>query len=106
MLLAYLVVRRALWPADRRYSTRHIVHLPVAYETAADASGDPRRGVGVTADLNEMGVGFVAYEKLPEGAPLRLTLYGAGDRIECVGTIKTGRMLTPKGAGSADGSTA
>jgi cellulose synthase/poly-beta-1,6-N-acetylglucosamine synthase-like glycosyltransferase len=38
MLLAYLVVRRALWPDDRRYTTRHIVHLPIAYEVAGDAA--------------------------------------------------------------------
>jgi tetratricopeptide (TPR) repeat protein/cellulose synthase/poly-beta-1,6-N-acetylglucosamine synthase-like glycosyltransferase len=105
MLLAYLVVRRALWPDDRRYTTRHIVHLPIAYEVAADAPSGPRRGYGVTADLNDMGVGFVAYERLPEGAPLRLTLYGGGDEIECIGSIKSWRPLTPKSAEPAGGAT-
>ncbi len=105
MLLAYLVVRRALWPDDRRYSTRHIVHLPIAYEVAAEAPGGLRRGFGVTADLNDMGVGLVAYERLPEGAPLRLTLYGGGNAIECIGNIKSWRPLTSKVAEPAGGAT-
>ncbi len=94
MLLAYLVVRRALWPDDRRYSTRHLVHLPIAYTV-----GDSHRGVGVTIDLNDQGVGFVAYERLPEGGPLRLTITGAGETIELHGTLKSVRNLVP---GSSD----
>ena len=40
-----------------------------------------------------MGVGLVAYERLPEGGPLRLTLYGAGNAIECIGNMKS--VATP-----------
>jgi tetratricopeptide (TPR) repeat protein/cellulose synthase/poly-beta-1,6-N-acetylglucosamine synthase-like glycosyltransferase len=101
VLLAYLVVRRALWPDDRRYSTRHLVHLPISYE-AAGAVGGPRRGVGVTMDLNDQGVAFVAYERLAEGAPLRLAVSGAGETIECLGFVKTGRNLVADASAAAD----
>ncbi len=96
MLLAYLVVRRALWPDDRRYSTRHLVHLPIAYTV-----GDSHRGVGVTIDLNDQGVGFVAYERLPEGGSLRLTITGAGETIELHGTLKSVRNLVPNSSDPA-----
>src|SRR5262249_17513143 len=62
--LAFLVLRRALWPEDRRFSTRHIVQLPIAYESQSFSSeetvvgslGAPitpdTEGLGVTVDLN------------------------------------------------------
>ncbi len=105
MLLAYLVVRRALWPDDRRYSTRHVVHLPIAYEcaTAVPAVADARRGVGVTMDLNDQGVAFVAYERLPEGGLLRLSITGAGETIEVTGTVKSVRNLVPSSSDPAGG---
>jgi tetratricopeptide (TPR) repeat protein/cellulose synthase/poly-beta-1,6-N-acetylglucosamine synthase-like glycosyltransferase len=87
MMLAYLVVRRAYWPEDQRYSTRHHVHLPVRYEILNAPEGR-RQGFGVTVDLNDLGVGFVAYEHLSEEAVLRLTLYGAGESITCEGEMK------------------
>jgi tetratricopeptide (TPR) repeat protein/cellulose synthase/poly-beta-1,6-N-acetylglucosamine synthase-like glycosyltransferase len=98
MLLAYLVVRRALWPDDRRFATRHIVHLPIAYELTSSLStahGDTGRGMGVTADLNEPGVGFIAYERLPIGGTLRMTVQSVGERVTCDGTIRVVREVTP-----------
>ena len=50
-LLAYLVVRRAFWPDDRRYSTRHTVYLPAQCEWEGDDG--PHRHLGMTFDLND-----------------------------------------------------
>lgn len=83
MLLAYLVVRRACWIEDRRYSTRHIVHLPVGYETQSGA-----RGLGTTVDLNERGVGFIAYEPIEVGETLKFTLRGVEETITIEGVIR------------------
>lgn len=99
VLLAYLVVRRALWPDERRYSTRHLVHLPVAYEQA----GGPRR-LGVSADLNELGIGFVAYEKLEVGSTLQLSIHAPGETVSVEGVIKNARKVVPAD-GSADSTT-
>ncbi|HVS37471.1 MAG TPA: tetratricopeptide repeat protein [Gemmataceae bacterium] len=92
MLLAYLVIRRALWPDDRRFSTRHTVHLPISFATTGGLEGR-RQGIGVCADLNDQGMTLVAYERLIDGDSLRLTITGAGESIECVGTVKTVRNL-------------
>src|SRR5262249_32488799 len=89
----------ALWPEDRRFSTRHVVHLPIAYEYQGIADEKTTqhpidfsqqaatRGLGVTVDLNEMGVGFVAYERLPTRAMLRLRLWGRGESVDVLGEV-------------------
>jgi cellulose synthase/poly-beta-1,6-N-acetylglucosamine synthase-like glycosyltransferase/tetratricopeptide (TPR) repeat protein len=93
-LLALIVLRRALWPEDRRFSTRHFVNLPVSYQTLGlDADGNavggtPVSGFGVTVDLNEIGVGLIAYEPLPVGTLVCLTLRGAGEVVDCQGEIR------------------
>jgi predicted Zn-dependent protease/cellulose synthase/poly-beta-1,6-N-acetylglucosamine synthase-like glycosyltransferase len=89
MLLAYLVVRRALWPDDRRYSTRHIVHLPVGYSASEDA---PAR-LGVSVDLNERGLGFFAYERLEAGSTVRLTLHSPAEAVSVDGEIRWARQV-------------
>jgi cellulose synthase/poly-beta-1,6-N-acetylglucosamine synthase-like glycosyltransferase/tetratricopeptide (TPR) repeat protein len=111
--LAFLVLRRALWPEDQRFSSRHFVHLPTGYECrGVDADGNAlgeggrARGLGLTVDLNEMGVGLVAYEPLPVHALVRLTLHGRGEAVECEGEIRWAKDLTAragKGAGMAGG---
>jgi predicted Zn-dependent protease/cellulose synthase/poly-beta-1,6-N-acetylglucosamine synthase-like glycosyltransferase len=101
MLLALAVLRRALWPEDQRFATRHAVHLPVGYEAlGVDADGNPVAGdrpcgLGVTVDLNDTGVGLIAYQPLPVGALVRLTLRGAGEVVECEGRIGWGKDLSP-----------
>jgi tetratricopeptide (TPR) repeat protein/cellulose synthase/poly-beta-1,6-N-acetylglucosamine synthase-like glycosyltransferase len=87
MLLAYLVVRRALWPDDRRYSTRHLVHLPVGYEVAGATAG-PASKLGVSVDLNERGLAFFAYERLPVGAQLRLSLHAPAETVKVEGVVR------------------
>ena len=62
--LAYKVTQRAFWPADRRNITRHTVHIPVEYDTAAGA-GVPR--YGVTVDLNETGMAARRLRTLQRG---------------------------------------
>jgi cellulose synthase/poly-beta-1,6-N-acetylglucosamine synthase-like glycosyltransferase/thioredoxin-like negative regulator of GroEL len=89
--LAYKVTQRAFWPADRRTTTRHQVHVPVEYDTAAGA-GVPR--YGVTVDLNDTGMAFVAYERFSPGDVLRFTIRGAGEVIKCKGEIRTVADLT------------
>src|SRR5262249_10065059 len=101
MMLAYLVLRRALWPEDRRFSTRHVVQLPIAYETMSMTGedtvlgGTPAdmpipcvKGLGVTADLNELGGGLSAYEPPKVGESVRLPLCGRGETVRVLGEIR------------------
>jgi cellulose synthase/poly-beta-1,6-N-acetylglucosamine synthase-like glycosyltransferase/tetratricopeptide (TPR) repeat protein len=89
--LAYKVTQRAFWPADRRLTTRHVVHVPIEYDTAT-ATGSPR--YGVTVDLNDTGMAFVAYERFSPGDVLRLVVRGAGEVVKCKGEIRTVADLT------------
>jgi predicted Zn-dependent protease/cellulose synthase/poly-beta-1,6-N-acetylglucosamine synthase-like glycosyltransferase len=104
MLLAYLVVRRALWPDDRRYSTRHLVHLPVGYAVVGSTSELPPAGtptpLGVSVDLNERGLGFFAYERLPTGSTLRLTLHAPARQVTVAGEIRWASEIV-SGAGAS-----
>jgi cellulose synthase/poly-beta-1,6-N-acetylglucosamine synthase-like glycosyltransferase/tetratricopeptide (TPR) repeat protein len=106
-LLGLLVVRRALWPEDRRFSTRHVVNLAAEYRTLGMTvdgnriTGGQTSGLGVTADLNEIGVGLVAYEPLPVGSLIEVTLHGRGEIVTCLGEIRWQKDQSgpaPKGA--------
>src|SRR5438270_3361770 len=81
--LAYKVTQRAFWPADRRFTTRHVVHVPVEYDAVAAQSAAPR--YGVTVDLNDTGMALVAYERLDAGDVLKFTIRGAGELVKCKG---------------------
>ena len=89
--LAYKVTQRAFWPADRRFATRHTVHVPVEYDLAIGL-GTPR--FGVTVDLNDTGMAFVAYERFNPGDMLKFTIRGAGELVKCKGEIRTVTDLT------------
>src|SRR5262245_54592706 len=89
--LAYKVTQRAFWQAARRFTTRHVVHVPVEYDTAV-GTGTPR--YGVTVDLNDTGMAFVAYEKFAPGDILRFVVRGAGEVVKCKGEIRTMADLT------------
>src|SRR5439155_16856612 len=102
--IALMVVRRALWPEDRRFSTRHVVHLAAGYETAGvdpdgKRVGEPARGLGVTADLNEMGAGLVTYEPLAVGALVQVTLHGRGEVVTCPGEVRWRKDVTVPATG-------
>jgi cellulose synthase/poly-beta-1,6-N-acetylglucosamine synthase-like glycosyltransferase/tetratricopeptide (TPR) repeat protein len=92
MLLANMVIRRALWPSDRRFTTRHVVHVPVSYDVEGQAAAMPRFGVSV--DLNDGGIGLVAYETLPANGKLRLTIRAASEVVECEAVIRTVTKLS------------
>jgi cellulose synthase/poly-beta-1,6-N-acetylglucosamine synthase-like glycosyltransferase/predicted Zn-dependent protease len=98
MMLASMVLRRALWPEDRRFSTRHFVQLPAAYETRSGA-----KGLGVTVDLNEIGVGLIVYERLAVDDVVRVTLWGRGESVECTGEVRNVKEYKAPGKGAAPG---
>lgn len=89
--LAYKVTQRAFWPADRRFTARHVVHVPVEYDTLA---GSTTLRYGVTVDLNDTGMAFVAYERFSPGDVLRFTIRGAGEVVKCKGELRTVTDLT------------
>jgi cellulose synthase/poly-beta-1,6-N-acetylglucosamine synthase-like glycosyltransferase/tetratricopeptide (TPR) repeat protein len=93
--LAYKVTQRAFWPADRRFSTRHLVHLPVEYESHATEEAATR--FGVTVDLNDTGMAFVAYEQLALNSVVRFTIRGAGEVVRLRGEIRSGSSVTRRG---------
>jgi tetratricopeptide (TPR) repeat protein/cellulose synthase/poly-beta-1,6-N-acetylglucosamine synthase-like glycosyltransferase len=109
-------IRRALRPEDKRFSYRHAVRIPVAYEFQGVENDDGQlirqvQGVkleemtamGVTVDVSEGGIGLVTYCRLPVGTVLSLTLWARGESLECEGKVRWVKELTPGVAGSAKG---
>jgi cellulose synthase/poly-beta-1,6-N-acetylglucosamine synthase-like glycosyltransferase/predicted Zn-dependent protease len=94
--LACLVVRRILWPDNRRFAYRHLVNLPVAYELPQNGTQAPRR-LGLTVDLSDTGLSLVAYEPLPVDTRLRLLVHGGGETIEGQGRIRWRKELAHTG---------
>jgi predicted Zn-dependent protease/cellulose synthase/poly-beta-1,6-N-acetylglucosamine synthase-like glycosyltransferase len=99
LVLAYVVVRRAMWPDDRRFSTRHTVHIPVGY-APPERPCQEVPNLGVSIDVNERGLGFFAYERLAKGTTLHLTLYAPAETVTVHGEI---RWSQPVGTGPAAG---
>lgn len=89
--LAYKVTQRAFWPANRRFTTRHQVHLPIEYEVATPQGTAIH--YGVTVDLNDTGMSFIAYEELPLNAIVRFTIRGAGEVVKCKGEVRSSAMV-------------
>lgn len=87
LFLIGVVVQRALWPEDKRFSYRHLVHLPVTYAVVED-NEVLTRGLGMTGDLNETGMCLVAYEPIPRNQPMRIKLRGGIEVIECGGQVR------------------
>src|SRR5262249_54879252 len=92
LILAYLVVRRACWPDDARYSVRHLVHLPVVW-VRADA--DPETGalLALTMDLSDRGAGLVANEPLNLGEVLHLAIHAPGYTVTVEGVVRSATPL-------------
>ncbi|MEY2745233.1 MAG: hypothetical protein RL112_275 [Planctomycetota bacterium] len=82
--LALDYVRRAMTPPSRRFSYRHLIGLPARWE-CVDEDGSTRSGWGVTTDLNEQGLGLVAYAALPSAgeAVVRIMAYGNPIEARC-----------------------
>jgi len=93
--LAYKVTQRAFWPANRRFTTRHQVHLPVEYEVVTPSGVATH--FGVTVDLNDSGMAFVAYEDLPLNSLLRFTVHGAGETIKLRGELRSAAGVARSG---------
>jgi tetratricopeptide (TPR) repeat protein/cellulose synthase/poly-beta-1,6-N-acetylglucosamine synthase-like glycosyltransferase len=94
--LAVSVVRRSLWPEDRRYNYRHIVHLPVCYTRV---KRDAATRLGMTIDLSEGGMALLGYERLPLQTVLDLTITFAGENLRLRGKVVNSAEL---GAGSGN----
>ena len=101
MLLAYLYIRRAYWPEDRRFATRHTAFLPVSYKAADTPAG--HRKLGFTTDLNDQGCTLIAYQPLAEGSHVRLTIQGADGGLEVLGLVKCLGKLAPGPEGQPGG---
>ncbi len=86
--LSYKVTQRAFWPADRRFSTRHQVHLPFEYE--AVGPDGPVIHYGVTVDLNDTGMAIVTYDEIAPNSVVRFTIHGAGDVVKVRGEVRSG----------------
>ncbi|MCA9072640.1 MAG: PilZ domain-containing protein, partial [Planctomycetaceae bacterium] len=90
--LAWVVIRRALKPGDQRYSWRHPASFHVGYKMK-DGLGEPFSGFGITRDLNERGLGLIAFEELPENKEIEVTI-SAGDRtVTCQAEIRWRKTL-------------
>ncbi|MCZ2342544.1 MAG: glycosyltransferase, partial [Bacteroidales bacterium] len=85
MTLAAMAIRRAMTPESGRYSFRHALNVVVKYGPLPGENGPS--GIGVTADLNETGVGFVAYQEIPLGTRLVFEIAGANERVQATGTV-------------------
>lgn len=79
--LISMVVTRAIWPLDRRYSYRHMVNLHVEFEGEEDQKVIIPSGAGVTIDINELGFSFIAYDIIPEGSLLKFKIYSGTETV-------------------------
>jgi cellulose synthase/poly-beta-1,6-N-acetylglucosamine synthase-like glycosyltransferase/tetratricopeptide (TPR) repeat protein len=86
--MAWVVIRRALRSKDRRSAWRHPIALHVDYRTLS-LHGDLVSGQCVTRDINEGGLGLVAFDQLPDNAELALTISAAGQSVTCRGVVRS-----------------
>lgn len=79
---AWQVIRRALRVADEAQETwRHPCAINLAYSYG---DGEDRRmGSAVTCDLNELGIGFHAFEEFDVDQEMDVTLSAMGIQTEC-----------------------
>ena len=78
MCVALVILRRGLWPAERRFEYRHVVSLPA---TLTDSEGGAENHA-VTIDLNDTGVGLLTYEPVAIGSQFNVTIR-SGDTAVC-----------------------
>jgi cellulose synthase/poly-beta-1,6-N-acetylglucosamine synthase-like glycosyltransferase/Flp pilus assembly protein TadD len=87
-------VRRAMTPASRRFSYRHLINLPMRYEWL-DAEGARRSGLGVTTDLTEQGFGLLAYDEIPIASEGSFELHANGNLVRFQGKLRSSESRTP-----------
>ena len=84
---AILYLRAAMTPSSKRAAFRHRLNVPLKYSFAS-GDGEPVEGLGVTMDLNELGVSFVSYDNLPTNEPGKIQVMINGDSLENQGIIR------------------
>jgi len=84
IFVVLVILRRALWPEDRRFAYRHVVALQAAV-TSAESGADR---YAVTVDLNDTGVGLLAYEPLAIGSRCLVTIRGGGAVVSCLAEVR------------------
>jgi len=80
-------LRQAMTPISKRASYRHRLNMPVKYSFTTP-EGEVAEGIGVTTDLNEIGLGFVSYDSLPVNKRGKLKVLVNGDTLHSDGVIR------------------
>ena len=87
MWLAWAVIRRSLAADNKRFSYRHRAGLPVSFRLTGP-NGEQFTGAGVTNDINEKGVGFIAFDNYPDGSEGEFDISIGGKVITMPGRIQ------------------
>ncbi|RCS49454.1 glycosyltransferase [Bremerella cremea] len=88
-LMAFEVVRKAFRPADGRFSWRHPTNeVHICYE------GDGLRGQAISVDVNESGLGAIAYQPIPVGAIVTLNISTVNRQLICQAEARNCWQLT------------
>lgn len=93
--IAYL--RTAMTPTSKRETYRHRLNMPVKY-SFTDQNGETVEGMGISTDLNEEGLGFVAYSSLPINERGTVKVIVSGDSLESEGIIRYAAHRQGEGA--------
>ncbi len=87
MWLAWAVIRRSLAAENKRFSYRHRAGLPVSFRLTGP-NGEEFHGAGITNDINEKGVGFVAFANYPDGSEGEFDISIGGKVVTMPGRIQ------------------
>tara|TARA_B110000196_G_C21137566_1_gene661961 strand:- start:157 stop:2556 length:2400 start_codon:yes stop_codon:yes gene_type:complete len=87
MWLAWVVIRRSLAAENKRYSYRHRAGLPVSFRLTSP-NGEEFSGAGITNDINEKGIGFVAFQDYPAGSEGEFDISIGGTIVTMPGRIQ------------------
>ena len=87
MWLAWVVIRRSLAAENKRYSYRHRAGLPVSFRLTSP-NGEEFSGAGITNDINEKGIGFVAFQDYPAGSEGEFDVSIGGTVVTMPGRIQ------------------
>jgi cellulose synthase/poly-beta-1,6-N-acetylglucosamine synthase-like glycosyltransferase/tetratricopeptide (TPR) repeat protein len=82
--VALVIIRRGLWPAERRFAYRHVVSLPASLTVP---EGGPEHHA-VTIDLNDAGVCLLTYEPIAAGSRFLVTIRGGGAAVRCLAEVR------------------
>ncbi len=91
---AWSYLRKAFGARERREVVRH----PVATVYAGlsfQENGEPVAIQAVSTDINERGLGLIAYRPLPEGQEVELRIRGGAFATRCLGVVRNCRQVVP-----------